>query len=32
MIAKGGYHNVAIINLEKIAMALEVDIRDLFKK
>ncbi len=27
-----GEHNVAVINLEKIAMALEVDIRDLFKK
>ena len=27
-----GEHNVAIINLEKIAIALEVNIRDLFKK
>jgi transcriptional regulator with XRE-family HTH domain len=27
-----GEHNVAVINLEKIATALEVDIRDLFKK
>jgi DNA-binding XRE family transcriptional regulator len=27
-----GEHNVAVINLEKIATALDVDIRDLFKK
>jgi transcriptional regulator with XRE-family HTH domain len=27
-----GEHNGAVINLEKIAMAMEVDIRDLFKK
>ena len=27
-----GEHNVAVINLEKIAIALEVPIRDLFKK
>ena len=27
-----GEHNVAVINLEKIAAALDVSIRDLFKK
>lgn len=27
-----GEHNVAVINLEKIAIALEVPIKDLFKK
>lgn len=27
-----GEHNVAVINLQKIAVALGVDIRDLFKK
>ena len=27
-----GEHNVAIINVQKIAMALDVDIKELFKK
>lgn len=27
-----GEHNVAVINLEKIAISLDVDLKDLFKK